>query len=272
MAEPSAVALEAKDLCFRAGGRSLLEGASLSLRRGQMLGVLGPNGAGKSTLLRLCAGLLRPAAGEVALLGRPLAAWPARERARRLGYLPQHFAPHWDYSVREVLRLGLERGGTPTTEQALAKLAEAYGLRGLLDRRWSSLSGGERGRALAASVLAPAPTVVLADEPAAALDVGQAAALMARLRAQAAGGAAVAVVAHDLNLAVRWCDRLVVLAAGRVAAAGPAAHVAQDSVLDAAFGTRFERLKAPDGQFVLVASAESTSVACPLRRGRIGPP
>lgn len=248
----AAAPLAARGLSFRAGGRALLDGASLALRRGEVLGVVGPNGAGKSTLLRLCAGLLRPAAGAVDLLGRPLAAWPARERVVRLGYLPQHFAPHWDYTARELLRLGLERGGTPAARPAMEAAASEFGLDALADRRWSSLSGGERGRVLAAAVLAPGPAVVLADEPAAALDAGQAASLMARLRARAAGGAAVAVVAHDLNLAARWCDRLVVLARGRVVLAGPAAEVARDAALDAAFGTRFERLQAAGGRPVLV--------------------
>lgn len=251
-------ALAAWGLGFRIGGRALLQGVSLTLRPGEVLGIIGPNGAGKSTLLRLCTGLLRPASGSVVLLGQPLAAWPARERARRLGYLPQHFAPHWDYSVRELLRLGLERGGRPALAASLAALAEGFSLDALIDRRWSSLSGGERGRVLAAAVLAPRPAVVLADEPAAALDIGQAAALMARLRAQAVGGAAVGIVAHDLNLAARWCDRLLVLAEGRIAVEGPAASVIQDTALDRAFGTGFERIMAADGRVVLAPVATTT--------------
>lgn len=247
-------ALAAEGLGVEAGGRHLLRDASLTLVPGRVLGIVGPNGAGKSTLVKACAGLLAPTSGTVALLGRPLRAWPPGERAACLGYLPQHFAPHWDYSVRELLRLGLERGGGRTSPTSLEAAAAAFALGGLLERRWSTLSGGERGRALAASVLAPAPAVVLADEPAAALDVGQAAALMGRLRAQAAAGAAVGVVAHDLNLAARWCDRLLVIAAGRVAAEGPVDDVSRGEALDRAFGVRFERLTAEDGAVVLAPS------------------
>jgi iron complex transport system ATP-binding protein len=248
--------LAAQGLNFRVGQRALIADASLALRRGEMLGIIGPNGAGKSTLLKLCAGLLRPASGSVVLLGRPLAAWPARERARRLGFLPQHFTPHWDYSVRELLRLGLERGGQPASMAALGVLAEAFSLGALIDRRWSSLSGGERGRAFAATILAPNPTVVLADEPAATLDVGQAAALMARLRAQATGGGAVGVVVHDLSLASRWCDRLLVVAQGRIVAGGPVAAVIHDPALDRAFDTKFERLETADGRVVLALEGD----------------
>lgn len=236
------VVLRGFDLGVRAGRDAWpLRGATLELRAGEVLGVVGPNGAGKSTLLRLLAGLLRPSEGGVALLGRPLAEWGAGERARRLGYLPQHFAPHWDYTVRELLRLGLERGGGGAARD-LAAAAGEHGVAALLPRRWSTLSGGERGRALAAAVLAPRPRAVLADEAAAALDVAQAAALMGRLRGAARGGAAVALVAHDLNLALRGCDRVLVLAGGRVSALGTPASLAAGRALDEAFGLRFRRV------------------------------
>ncbi|GGC67251.1 iron-hydroxamate transporter ATP-binding protein [Siccirubricoccus deserti] len=246
------MALEAVGMTVEAGGRALLLDVSLRLQAGRVLGIIGPNGAGKSTLVKACAGLLAPTAGSVTLLGRPLANWPARERAARIGYLPQHFLPHWDYSVRELLRLGVERGGTRTVPTTVAAAALAFELQPFLDRRWSNLSGGERGRALAASVLAPAPAVVLADEPAAALDMGQAAALMMRLNAQAAAGAAVAIVVHDLNLAARWCDRLLILAGGQCVTEGPASEVLCSPALDDVFGVRLERLIARDGTIVLV--------------------
>lgn len=247
-------ALHAEGLGFKAGGRRLLQGVSLTLVPGGVLGIVGPNGAGKSTLVKACAGLLTPSSGTVALLGRALGSWLPRERAARLGYLPQHFSPHWDYNVRELLRLGLERSGGRAAPAAIEATAAAFALAALLGRRWSTLSGGERGRALAAAVLAPAPAVVLADEPAAALDVGQAAALMAQLRAQAAAGAAVGIVVHDLNLAARWCDRLLIVADGRVMAEGAVAEVLHDKALDRAFGVRFERLTAADGAMVLAPS------------------
>jgi len=246
-------ALRAIGIGFDAGRRSLVAGVSLDVRAGELLGIIGPNGAGKSTLLRMLAGLLRPSNGQVLLQGRDIAAWPGRERARHLGYLPQHFQPHWDYTVRELLHLGLERGGA--TEGA-AVLAARHGLEALLSRRWSSISGGERGRALAAAVLAPDPAVILADEASAALDVGQALTLMTRLRSAARAGAAVALVAHDLNLAFGVCDRIALLSEGCLLAYGTPAELVGNRQLDAAFGVTFGRWDGPEGVCLVRARME----------------
>ena len=251
-------AIHAQGLTRRVAGRALIEDAAMWLMPGEVLGIIGPNGAGKSTLVRLLAGLDRPDAGAVTLQARPLRDWPPRARALCLGYLPQHFTPHWDYRVTELLRLGLDRvaGGAA----GLADLAVRHGVAGLLERRWSSLSGGERGRVLAAAVLAPSPPVILADEPSAALDIGQAAAMMALLRGRAAVGAAVGVVVHDINLAARWCDRLLVLAGGRIRAEGTPAAVLAPGLLDDVFGVAFERLRSADGCDVVLAGRSPRSV------------
>ncbi|MDB5411820.1 MAG: transporter related [Rubritepida sp.] len=243
------VALAGSGLHFSAGGAKLLHGVSVGLTRGEVLGIIGPNGAGKSTLVHLLIGQLTPEAGQVALMGKPLHDWPRRARAALIGHLPQHFEPHWDYRVDELLRLGLDRAGRRAP--GLADLAANFGLTAILARRWSTLSGGERARALSATVLAPDPPVVLADEPAAALDVGQAAALMARLRKLADEGAAVAVVVHDLNLAARWCDRLLLLEAGAAVMEGTPAEVLHAPALDRVFGMRFLRVALPGGGMVL---------------------
>lgn len=243
------LALEGRGLHFSAGGSPLVHGVSTALARGAVLGIIGPNGAGKSTLVKLLIGQLAPEAGEVALMGRKLLDWPRRERAALIGHLPQHFEPHWDYRVDELLRLGLDRAGrnAPRVEA----LAGHFGLDAILKRHWSTLSGGERARTLAAAVLAPDPPVVLADEPAAALDVGQAAALMARLRTLADGGAAVAVVVHDLNLAARWCDRLLLMEGGRAVMEASPREVLNSPELDRVFATRFQRVALPGGGMVL---------------------
>jgi ABC-type cobalamin/Fe3+-siderophores transport system ATPase subunit len=253
----SGIAMQALGLTRRIGRKTLVEDASIDLLAGQVLGIIGPNGAGKSTLLRLLAGLDQPDTGRVLLQSRPLPQWQAAERARRIGYLPQHFQPHWDYRVGELLRLGLDRA--PGGPAGLRELAAQHGLEPLLGRLWSSLSGGERGRALAAAVLAPCPPVILADEPAAALDIGQAAALMALLRKRAELGAAVAVVVHDLNLAGRWCDRIVLMAAGQIRAIGVPAFIFAPGLLDDVFGVTFERLAAADGSDVVLATRAATS-------------
>ncbi|MCK8784180.1 ABC transporter ATP-binding protein [Roseomonas sp. NAR14] len=245
--------LAAESVTVRRGGRALVEAASLSLRAGEVLALVGPNGAGKSTLLRTLAGLETPASGTVRLEGRPLAGWPVPARVRRIGYLPQSFTPHWDLTARALIGLGAGRGavlpwgGTASgpadaPDGGIDALAAGFDLADRLDRPWSTLSGGERGRALLAAVLATEPPVLLADEPAAALDIAQQLRLMRRLRARAdAGRGAAIVVLHDLNLAARWCDRVAVLRAGRLVLDGESGPVLRDPALDAAFGVRFRR-------------------------------
>ncbi|MBI0537112.1 ABC transporter ATP-binding protein [Roseomonas sp. KE2513] len=243
--------LEAHSVTWGVRARKLVHDVSISLRPGEVFGLLGPNGAGKSSLVRLLAGHVAPSSGCLTLDGTPLPSLPVRERAARIGYLPQQFTPHWDYQVQEILRLGLERSLNPHSTSALDHLAVAFDLGHLVGRRWSTLSGGERGRALAAAVLAPEPQVIIADEPAAALDIGQAAALMRRLRDHASRGAAVAVVVHDLNLAGRWCDRIGIMQQGRLLESGAAQSILRGATLDTAFGLAIERVDAADGSLVL---------------------
>lgn len=246
--------LEAHSVTWGVRGRKLVHDVSLSLRPGEVFGLLGPNGAGKSSLVRLLAGHVAPMAGRVTLGGIQLSAIPMRARAARIGYLPQQFTPHWDYQVGEILRLGLERCLDPSSPSALDDLANAFDLGHLVSRRWSTLSGGERGRALAAAVLAPAPQVIIADEPAAALDIGQAASLMRRLRLRASGGAAIVVVVHDLNLAAQWCDRIGIMRGGCLVDSGDARPILEGRALETAFGVPIERAAASDGSLLLVPS------------------
>jgi ABC-type cobalamin/Fe3+-siderophores transport system ATPase subunit len=231
--------LVADDLQFRHESRLILDGVCCRCRVGELVGLIGPNGAGKSSLLRVLAGLRRPDRGSVSLAGADLATMPAAQRGRLVGYLPQHFEPTWDYTVRDVLALGASRASTPTPR--LGTLARDFDLEPLLERPWSRLSGGERARALAAAVLVADPQVLLADEPGASLDVQYRSALLERLSLEARRRIVI-VVLHDLELAVRCCARLIVMNAGRIALDADAAVAARDPRLDAAFNIRFQRV------------------------------
>ncbi|MCJ2082660.1 ABC transporter ATP-binding protein [Methylobacterium sp. J-090] len=217
----------------------ILDGVSFRAEPGRLVGLIGPNGAGKSTLLRCLAGLAAPEAGTVTLDGRPLAALPAAERGRRIGYLPQSFHPAWDYTVRAVVELGASRA--PGAALRVPAALEANGLADLAERPWSRLSGGERARALLAAVLVAEPPVLLADEPGASLDVGHRVDLLRRLTLYARTRTVI-VVLHDLERAVRDCDRLVLLDRGRIVLDGTANAVALSPVLDATFGIAFHRV------------------------------
>ena len=237
--------ISAEGLVLRRGGATLLAGVSLALGPGSSVAVIGPNGAGKSMLLKMLAGIEAPTEGMVRIGGQDLALLPNAERARQIGYLPQQFEPHWDLEVAELVRLGAERTGdgvAGAVEEAIA----TFELAALRARRWSTLSGGERARVLLAMVLAIDPPVLLADEPAASLDVKHRIDVVRALVGRAADRLCL-VVMHDLELAFRFFDQVIVMERGRIVAHGRASDVFDDPRLDEAFGVRFERLQTPHG-------------------------
>lgn len=234
------------------GAARLVDGLSLSLGPSGSVALVGPNGAGKSTFLRSLAGLEQPSSGSVELDGRALAAMSLSERTRRIGYLPQHFEPHWDLTARQLVEIGAERA--PVGAEAVRAVMVKYELADVAERRWSTLSGGERARVLLSMVLVSDPPVLLADEPAASLDVRHRLEVAATL-ADRGRTALSLVVVHDLDLAFRFFDRVIVLDKGRVVADGLAADLIHDKTLDAAFGVRFERIATAAG-WSLVARQE----------------
>lgn len=200
-----------------AGDLLLVRGLCLSLTPGSMLGILGRNGTGKTTTLHTLAGLAPPAAGTVLLEGRPLARWPRRDVARRVGLLMQSYEDPFPSTVLETVvigrhpHLGFWQWETETDYGiARAALAEV-GLNGLEARRVETLSGGERRRLALATVLAQRPGTYLLDEPSNHLDPHHQHDVMSLMRSRAGAGAAVAASLHDVNAAARWCDRCLLL-------------------------------------------------------------
>lgn len=219
--------LECQHLALARGGQRIIEDLSLSLRDGEVLAVLGPNGAGKSTLLAALCGELAPLGGSVQLAGRALSAWPASERAQRLAVLPQQSSLSFAFSVDEVVGMGrLPHASGQQRDAAIVhealQAADAAHLRG---RNYLELSGGERQRVHLARVLAQlwpgaAGQVLLLDEPTSMLDPLHQHVTLNAVRRFAAAGAAVMVILHDLNLAARFADRILLLHQGRAQALG----------------------------------------------------
>lgn len=234
--------LSAEGISARRGGRLVLNDISVAVAAGELLVILGPNGAGKSTLLSVLAGLEPPASGSVRLDGKELSAIPAGALARRRGYLPQGGGLAWNLAVEAVVGLGRlphrgRLGGMSAEDNAaVAAALDATGTAALSRRLMATLSGGERARVLLARVLAGAPDLLLADEPLLNLDPAHQLRILDVLRAEADRGAAVVLVLHDLALAARVADRVLVLKGGQAVAAGPADETLVPQVLGPAFG------------------------------------
>ena len=243
------ILLEADQIRVALAGRPVVNGVGLRVAAGQMLALLGPNGAGKTTLLAALAGL-RPFQGEIRIQGRSLAHLNRRERARTLAYLPQGQTAHWPLTVRRLVELGRlphQASWHPpaaTDRLAVESVLERTGIAALAERPFDTLSGGERARALLARVLAVEAPLVLADEPVASLDPYHQLRVMELLRDHADTGAAVIVVLHDLTLAARFCDELVLLRDGMLVASG-----APQSVLTTHHLTDTYRVTALQGEY-----------------------
>ncbi len=248
--------LTAHDLTLARGGRTVLDGISFDLNAGEITAILGPNGAGKSTLLAALAGLIVPETGRAALAGEPLGAIAPTTRARRIGYLPQAGEVAWNLSVRALAGLGRlpGRGSSSAAEDAAAigQALAAMDLTAFADRPVHSLSGGERGRALLARVLATGAEWVLADEPLAALDLAHQLSLTAHFRALARQGRGVVLVLHDLALAMNHADRVLVLGKGCLIANGPPAEVLTPAVIARGWGVNVEWLGNPGERALVV--------------------
>jgi iron complex transport system ATP-binding protein len=235
--------LEADGLSFAYGARPVLTDVSLTVAPGELVGVIGPNGGGKTTLVRLLSGVLAPRAGSVRLGGRPLAAHRRRELARRLAVVPQDPTVEFPFTALEVVLMGraahLPALGFPgERDLALARAAMSQlDVGGVEDRPLDRLSGGERQSVLLARALAQEPQALLLDEPTTHLDLRHQAGIydvVQDLRRER--GTAVLSVLHDLNLAALYCDRLILLAGGRVAAQGTPREVLAADRLAAAYG------------------------------------
>ena len=226
------------------GRRPVLHGIDAVLERGQLIGIIGPNGAGKSTLARAMLGLLKPSAGHVTIDGTDVAMMARTDLARRIAYLPQGQTLHWPLLVERLVALGRLPHLAPfsrigAADEAAIERAMALADVGPLRHRIATeLSGGERARALIARALAVEAPALIADEPLAALDPGHQIEVMALLRRQAEQGALVIAVLHELTMAARHCDRLLLIDGGRLVADGAPADVLTQARLAEVYGIR----------------------------------
>jgi len=236
-----ATLLTALDLNVKLGNRAVLNNISLALSSRHLVALVGPNGAGKTTLLRALAGLV-PSEGEIRVGGEALSSLPLRERARRFAYLPQGHIVHWPLPARDIVALGrYPHGATdparlaPADDEAVLRAMQATDVVPFSARRVTELSGGERSRVALARVFAVEAPVILADEPTASLDPRYQIDVMKNLRAAADKGALVIVVTHDLGLAARFADTVLVLSEGRLVAQGDPREALSEKIMGEVF-------------------------------------
>ena len=233
--------LACRDLSVVIGPTRILSDVTLDIAVGRVTAVVGPNGAGKSTLLSCLAGLRAPSSGAVALDGEALAAMRPRARARRIAFLPQTPEIAWSVEARTLVELGRTpfvgaRGQTAADRAAVDRAMTAANVSAFERRIVDTLSGGERARVLIARALAGEPEWLLADEPLTGLDPAHQIDAAALFRRLADDGAGVVLTLHDLSLALRLADRIVVLAEGGVLADGPPETALTPQVLRRAYG------------------------------------
>lgn len=234
--------LTARDIRVRLGGKPVVDGIDAAFRAGAVTAILGPNGAGKSTLLSCLAGLRKPNSGQVRLDDADLLSMAPRARARRIGFIPQTPEIAWAVEARILVGLGRtpfigSSGLSAEDAAAIERAMVAAGVMELAERDVTTLSGGERGRVLIARALAGEPEWLLADEPLTGLDPRHqldAGDLFRRMAHQEGKG--VIVTLHDLSMAARIADRIILMAAGQVLADGPAEEALAPPVLARAYG------------------------------------
>jgi iron complex transport system ATP-binding protein len=238
-AEAAATLVALKDVDFAYDERPVLRRIGFTLEAGDFVGIVGPNGSGKSTLVDLIDGLHQATAGEVLIKGLPIGRYKRKAMAREVALVPQHFDLDFDLAVREVVEMGgycrakdTTAGGDP--ELTLARLGVAH----LANRRFSELSGGEKQLVVLAQALMQQAPLLLLDEPASALDVSHQLRLFDLLKELNADGLTVLCILHDLNLALHYFDKLLVLSGGEVAAFGPPDDVLRPEVVEAVYGVR----------------------------------
>lgn len=239
---------------FMIGTKALVHGVSFTLEPGSVTALVGPNGAGKSTMLSLLAGDLAPSTGRVLLAGTAATDWPPGRLALMRAVMMQHHKVQFAYTVEEIVAMArLPHPVRPDHDATIIRrslnLADIVALSG---REVTTLSGGELARTVFARVLAQETPLLLLDEPTAALDLRHTELVMRALRDRAAGGDCVVTVVHDLNLAARYADRILMFGDGALVADGRPTEVLSAERIEEVYGQQVAVLPHPESDVPLV--------------------
>ena len=267
--------LRAENVSYSYGDRPVLRDVSIQVRGGETVGIIGPNGSGKTTLLRTLYRSLNPDSGTVTLDGRPLGEYRSGELARHIAVVVQEFASDLPLTVADSVmlgrtpHLGLFHTHSRQDDAIVAQALHRVGAQHLASHEFAALSGGEKQRVMIARALSQEADYLLMDEPTNHLDVHYQHEVLRLIHGL---DLSTAVVLHDLNLAARYCDRLILLDRGRVRATGTPDQVLVPELLAPIYGVHFERTRADDGGLQLLhrclAVTDVEPHAQPARRYR----
>lgn len=257
---PETPALTVKGLTLKLDGKAILRGIDLCARRGEFICVIGPNGAGKSTLLRCVAGVHRGYGGNIEIEGQPAGGMHTRDLARLVAYVPQSAPRDLPFTVREFVDMARYPWRTLSSHDADRKAVDAAmetcGVAFLAARRLSTLSGGERQKALLAAAIAQNTDIMLLDEPATYLDYAHQAEMSDLIgRVNREHGVTVITVTHDVNFALAHADSVVALAGGRVTWEGGVPALLEPGRLTAIYAVAFEEFHSRSRERMIVAPA-----------------
>jgi len=254
--------LGVSQICFSYDGQVVLADLSLQVGAGERIAIIGPNGAGKTTFLRLLSGTRSPNRGSISLDGRPLATVPRREVARKIAVVPQEVTIPFAFTAREVVELGRTPhlrwlGGFRSQDQrAVEQAMDLTDTTHLSDRIIHELSGGERQRVIIAMALAQEPEILLLDEPTHLLDIARQAEILDLIsELNVSRGLTVMAAIHDLNLAGRYFNRILILHRGTVLAEGPPEAVLRVEIIEKAYGGPVEIVQRGNGYAPIVLPA-----------------
>lgn len=258
--------LDVKNINLELGGSSILKNISATMKRGEIVGLIGPNGAGKSSLLKSILGLVDITNGEIHIDGQNISDLSLKERAKKLAYAAQGAPVYWPLTVEHIVGLGRVPHLNPWqkmsdedhshVERAMKETDCAH----LKERSVTTLSGGERARVLLARVLATGAPYVLADEPVASLDPAHQLQVMDILKKLSRSDCGVMVVMHDLSLALRYCDKIILLDQGNLVGQDTPEVILSDENLERVFSIRASRWQDQNQNFLVAHHIEKTDV------------
>lgn len=259
---PASDLISARGIGFKRGHRDIITRLSLGLRTDELTVVVGPNGAGKSTLLRLLTGDLRPHEGQIVFDGLDLTGWKDRSLARRRAVMSQSTHVAFPFTVEEIVGLGLDQSGAGRQQATISEILNLVGLAGFAGRPIQQLSGGEQQRVHLARVFCQLfggdrsrPQYLFLDEPTSSLDIRHQVQTLDLVRSHLSPQLGALVILHDLNLALAYADRLIVLHRGHAAADGEPKDIMTSGLLSHVYGVNLEVLKSAGGLMVVARRA-----------------